>query len=426
MKEALESFFKQTNNRYLNFIVGGSLIVVFLYNLVMSSVAYFQSPEPINGFGCSEFLINYQGGFVRRGILGELLYDFYQITPFPVVTVITVISYMAFFFVMIFFLRQCYTKRYCWWILFSPAVLGMSEYIVRKDYILYILLFLCLYLLRGTQTSLFKRFCALVLITFGLFLHEAFIFFGFPIFALLMLSENNGRILNRVFVIIPIITFLILCVFKGTPEIAAEIADSWNALLPDASITSNCNSIGALGWNASDIFSYHIKMNLGEKAGGAGIVLLPCIILASYFMITNFFYVFRKKCIQDAETDRLTLSLLYSLAVLCLLPMFTFLSCDMGRIFQYAAVATFASFFIIPNKIITGAFPKWYVRTIEHFNTRLNGFVLPSKGLMLILLFFLGVSPKLFLVDDCMWSSIMGGLVQIALMLRVWLGYLFI
>ncbi|MDE7426916.1 MAG: hypothetical protein K2M79_03860 [Muribaculaceae bacterium] len=427
MNEVLSSFFKQTNSRFLNISIGLSLVVVFIYNLIINFVSYFGDGDILNGYGCSEFLINFQGGFVRRGLLGEVLYQLYRVVPMPMGTVLTVICCLAFVVVMVFFIRQSYTKGYCWWILFSSFVLGLTNYIFRKDYILYIFLMFCVYLLRGLQGSVAKRLGAFLVIVFGLLLHEAFIFWGFPIYALLMLSYSDHRAFNRVLVILPLLVVFILCIFKGSQEVSMAIVDSWNGQMPDMPLKYILNnSIGALGWDSADTFMFHLRMNLGEKAGGAGIVFLPCLLLYAYYMITNFFYLFRTKSESEAEQDRLTLSLLYSFSVLCLLPMFTFLSCDLGRVFQYAAVATYAPFFIVPHQQIIKAFPKRYIGLIEGFNRRLNGIVTPSKGLLLIMLLFLGVSNNFLLVDTCLYNSIVGGLVQVVKWIRIWLGHLYL
>jgi hypothetical protein len=47
------------------------MAAILLWNLYI-----FFSPNFLHGYGWSELLINYQGGFVRRGLLGELLKHF--------------------------------------------------------------------------------------------------------------------------------------------------------------------------------------------------------------------------------------------------------------------------------------------------------------------------------------------------------------
>ena len=84
-------------------------------------------------FNYTEFLINYRGGFVRRGILGEPLYQLCLhtgISPFPV---IIVFSIAIFAIVAAFFIRQFKMKDYSYWLLLCPLFYGHVMNIIRKD-----------------------------------------------------------------------------------------------------------------------------------------------------------------------------------------------------------------------------------------------------------------------------------------------------
>lgn len=421
----LPPFFKQTNNNIVNIVVSLSLIVAFIFNFIKTSYNY--THDYINTFAYTEFLINFQGGFVRRGLLGEILYQIYTIFPYSLWLVITVLSYAAFVFVLLFFIKQFKKNNYCWWIIFSPILLGMTAFIVRKDFILYTLLIGCLYLLRNSSDSLLKRILACMLIVLGLFLHEAFIFFGFPIYAMVLLSFKNKRTINYALILIPILIFLILCKFKGNYETAVAIVNSWNNILPGTPLEYNYyNSIGAIGWESIPTFIFHIRTNANLIDGGIGIVMLPVSIIAIYYLVTNFLITFNQKNQVNSATVKQALSLLYSFAIICLIPMFTILSCDTGRVVQYSTVTTFATLLILSPQTVIKLFPKWYNKSITYINNKIYEFLRPSKGLLIIMLLFLGMAPDTFSLPRCWRYSIIGTLFENFISIILWLAHLFL
>lgn len=401
----------QTNNKYLNLFVGICLIVTFIIRFCRTCEYYYTTTNLFDTFEYSEFLINFQGGFVRRGLLGEILYQVYSLFSNPAISIISLISiicFTAFFLVLIFFLYKFYKHKYCWWILFSPLFLGFTYYIVRKDYILYCVLIGTLYLLRNVRPSTTIRLFAGMLITLGLFFHEAFIFWGFPIYALLLLSKPHHKLLRWALIIIPLLVVILFSFFKGSPEVSNQIVESWSSIIQGNALKNiDDNSIGALSWDTLNTFLFHLKKNVNSAQGGYGIVVLPLFLLAGYYMFSNFLFVFSKRSESD-KNGKFAISLVYSLLIICMIPMFTILSCDTGRNFQYISVATFATFLIIPNNDIIKAFPNWYKVLIQKFNGRIDSILPPNKGLLIIMLLFIGISPDFFSFLSCWDYSIVG------------------
>lgn len=411
IKMRLQFYWNVTKNKRLNNLVGGCLILSFLIKVFITIRHGVLGDENINSFGYSEFLINFQGGLVRRGLVGETLYQlcsWLHIAPLPL---ITAICYSVFLFVLVFFIYKFYKRNYCWWILLSPLLLNNACAIIRKDYILYALLIGCLYVLKSIRQSVGKRYFACIIVVFGVFIHEAFIFWGFPIYALIIISQrkDNMKFFNYIIVMIPLFAFCILSLYKGSIDIRNSIINSWNQILPDSPLDYSVNnSINALGWDVGDTFIFHLKRNLDVLNGGCGIVLLPIYALIGYYLFTNFLSLFSKVVDDKIITGKLAISLLYSMSIICLIPMFTVLSCDVGRNFQYASVVTFATFIILPGDMIINAFPKWYVYSIMRFNDKLDRFFSPSKGLLIIILLFIGMSLYMFSLQTCWDQSVIG------------------
>ena len=103
-------------------------------------------------WGVSEWLINYQGGFVRRGLAGEILYRLYQIHPYPVPYLIIGISVVC--LVGLTLLCIILFRRMNWpiWLLLFPMFLYYRLYGLEM----------------GILDS--RRDCLMLLLSFGLFL----------------------------------------------------------------------------------------------------------------------------------------------------------------------------------------------------------------------------------------------------------------
>ncbi len=286
-------------------IISIMLIVAFVFNL-FSATRYALNTEIWKQWGFTEFLINFEGGFVRRGLLGQGLYYFCSSTgmSFQWATLIT--CYIALSIVLLFFLKKFSELKYNWWIILSPLFLGTTFAFIRKDFILYCGLIVILMLIKDSVPSLCRRICATLIGIFCLFLHEAFIFWGIPIFSLLLISEKNNRWINISFIILIFIVFGILCFFKGNIITAQMIVDSWNELLPaDSLIYYSNNSIGAIGWDSLSTFIMHLKNNTGGNVDA--LFIRPVFAIAAYYLITNILFVFSYKD-KNYQTSQIALS----------------------------------------------------------------------------------------------------------------------
>ena len=66
---------------------------------VISQIAAFtdliQGDYGYQTFQISDWMINYEGGFVRRGLIGQILWTIYQCHPYPIVYAIACIYYLS-------------------------------------------------------------------------------------------------------------------------------------------------------------------------------------------------------------------------------------------------------------------------------------------------------------------------------------------
>ncbi|MBD5232456.1 MAG: hypothetical protein HDS66_09965 [Bacteroidales bacterium] len=357
----------------------------------------------------TEFLINFEGGFVRRGLMGQGLFEFCKavgVGPIPVIIAFSVIMYAA---VAIFFFRKFRERKLNWWYLLLPFTLGMTVYIIRKDYLTYGLTILILYALRSRQTSPLKIFLAEMLMIFGLFVHEAYLFYGIPICLLALYTTDTGRLNKIVCTAIPVITFLILSYFKGNLTVAHAIYDSWVPVInrPDFVYTGD-NSIGAIGWDTLETFRSHFRQNFYvTDLGWTGLISRPVNQVVIYYFLVNFLYVLPGKGARFTKADQTAFSAVYLLMAICLLPMFTVLSCDIDRVNQYAAMGALTAFVVMPLSRLQAMFPAWWLRFVERINTLMNKAVVPTKGLIIIMIIYVNPFGNVFysLLYKCLYAA---------------------
>ncbi len=377
-------------SRWLSVAVSATVAGGFALALLRFAVALavtLRDGSFYSAYGFTEFLINFQGGFVRRGLLGQLLYQLHTATGLNVTAMVLTLCFGAALFTVGFFLRQFARRGYCWWLLLSPLFCGFLTCIVRKDFLLYALLIGSIYLLRQR-----KALAATLLTIVGLFLHEAYLFWGAPLVALLLWAQSRWR--GYAAGVLFVGVFALLSAFKGDVVTALAINDSWDALQLFPPLSNASGSIAALGWDADYAMEFHLAKNFTYQGERVALFYRPLTYLLAYYLFTNFIFAFGAP--PHSERDRVHLSALYLLVSLTLLPMWVCLSCDYARLYQYVAVSAFATFLILPSATLAAALPHWLQRAAERLNSTLRAIVPPTRGLLLLLLLFLAEMPCYF------------------------------
>lgn len=223
----------------------------------------------------SEWLINYQGGFVRRGLIGELLFQVGSGQPLiPLLNHLTFYFYLVycFIFVLLYYFAKIRNNLLLTIALLIPGGIFQmaisASFFTRKE-ILFLILFglLCLIFLRINSLREDQRkpwlltFSMLALVG-GIFLtlsHEAYLFMGFPYAATLFWFLKKEYVqfgfLDKAFkcfcILIPLV--FILCVFEhGTVLTSEQIWDSVSladrlTISPHSPYTVY-GAIGGIGW----------------------------------------------------------------------------------------------------------------------------------------------------------------------------------
>lgn len=202
---------------------------------------------PLGGLGydsleISDWLINYQGGFVRRGLAGELLWRLYQLHPYPVATIIMVVYFIS--VVLIASLLLWFFRRNGWSLYLLPFPLFLYVSLERgfmfgkRDYIQLLLAFVVFwefknylieYVLKKRIIHVVVLWCLTVLM---LLLHEGIFFAVFPFLVLytFVRYRDSWKTFLRKLVLLWCPAGMILCmivVFHGNEQTAQTIWHSW-------------------------------------------------------------------------------------------------------------------------------------------------------------------------------------------------------
>lgn len=211
----------------------------------------------------TECLVNYAGGFVRRGLPGSLVFHISSLTGLQANHLVIAGSFLAFFILTGWFLFK--TRS-----LFPPAlvlsciVLGIPAYgdsIPRKDCLCLLLLIACLATLKSRWPRGIVWLVVNIAACTAILSHEASVFF--LLLPLVILHRDGDHFSFRemvrkgIFLIPAAACFALVALFHGTREIAHAINLSWFPLWRQIdpavmNVEKPAATIQALGWSAAE------------------------------------------------------------------------------------------------------------------------------------------------------------------------------
>ncbi|MDE6392983.1 MAG: hypothetical protein K2L59_06930 [Muribaculaceae bacterium] len=367
-------------------VMGCALGVYILYGLYIYWYKLtFVIPEGINYWQFTEWLINYQGGFVRRGLIGDGLWRLCDMTGAGPRYIVSLVSLGLYGSLLYYFFRKFREKHLCWWLLGSTLMFGYVDYVIRKDFLLIWCYVACLLLLKEKDPAVWRRAGAGVLMVFCMFVHEAFLFFGVPL-VMLLLADGRHRWLLVLTAAAVLGSFILMCVRHGSHETVVAINGSWNTLAGSEVHPYNPeNAIGALDWETVPTFMLHLRRNTGYPYYFISMFIRPLAMFLAYYIVTFFLKAFRHPESRYDERDRANIAAVFILLTVCMLPMWTVLSCDNLRMFQYVATCTVGAFLVLGQDRIRTAFPSGYMNFAVRLNRWTESRLPVSRGWMLLL-----------------------------------------
>ena len=220
------------------------LISFFTVLSIFSLVKIYDNSVNLDTFEYGEWLINYQHGFVRRGIFGEAIYLFsylfnnnIQISFFTIVSLVS----LSYYYLNYIFLKKIKFNFIFYFLIFSPLFyiffIIISKVGVRKEIILYIFYILYLLNLNSKVCKFQKNWKFIFIYPILLLNHEgAFFYLFYLILPLLFIAKKGDSklVILQIFTLIIFSTFVMILLYfnKGTNEHVLNICQSLGNYTP--------------------------------------------------------------------------------------------------------------------------------------------------------------------------------------------------
>ena len=342
-----------------------ALLFVFFY--IFSILKVFDHSISRDAWQYGEWLINYQNGFVRRGLIGEFIFNLSKVFKNNIqISYILVLSViLSFFYYFSYSLVQRIKFNFLtYFIIFSPLfyffIIVISKVGIRKEIVLFVFYLFYLKFLSNKSFNFAKNWKFILIFPFLLFNHEgAFFYLPYIFLPLLFLAKREDlKIIFLQFCFVFLLSFsieLLLYFNKGTENHTAAICESLSLYAPD-----KCNwwgPIAALKGNISLInggsyFEGFSDLIVTKKINSFFIFNQPFTyigftfyIVYSFLPIYFFFKYYRLKNFEFLNYY-LFFTFLFSL------PLF-YISEDWSRWFSiHFYLLSFNIFFLLNNKLI--------------------------------------------------------------------------
>jgi len=267
-KYKLYSYFTSSEKTSIKKIIFLVFLIIFitLFSYYLSTVRNFAN---LYNYVYSEWLVNYAGGFVRRGLTGSVIFwlrENLNLTNAKTFFMVIYSFYLIFFVWSIIYLikvnksLKVLTIETILIFLFLPCLIlfpiNSLGGLGRKEYLFFFGLLINLWLVSQSVNSLYlsdinkakqelnrktiDKYCYQLFIFYNLFSiptalsHEAILFLVLPLnilitFTLLRLNNSSIQVVKNTLLIYSptILVCLISMIFKGNEEIAMSICQSW-------------------------------------------------------------------------------------------------------------------------------------------------------------------------------------------------------
>lgn len=374
----------------------------------------------------SEWLINYEGGFVRRGLIGEIILSIYNEFNIDISLLLYILCYFSTFALIILIIILFKKKGLS--LLLIPTVILLGGFAIniipayRRDALMLLIIYLALYLFREYEkkqtTPIYILFCIVGILV--ILVHEAS-FFCFAPFIFIHQYINlkdlgfGKRIIKSIAILLPILVSMgAVCIYKGDQETANTIWNSYSNFF-----TAKFNHIPAIGlgvealtWNSVDTFWFHFCTNYTEPL----IEYVPrffawvAIFFFTFYLCANVNKV--RMFSYEKDIDSVSLITILIIQFIALMPLFTVLSCDLRRIIMYWTITTFFIFTLMDNQYKNSGFINSFAeRTIKFFN---KSRILSNEYFYIFIAIIIICPYSGFPINIAIKTSVIGNIIEIA------------
>lgn len=347
------------------YYVNNILTIYFIAIICFVAIYSFVYIPDYETYEISDWMINYEGGFVRRGLIGQCLLWANHIHSFDIRYAIVLIE--AFFYVLFLYLIFKIFNKYKWSLLGAmfPIVCSTTSLTVyRRDFMMLCLCYLSykLFFRYLKDNRINSLIISIMIMSVSITIYEPIFFVMVPVLVLQYWNKKKD-IINSLFIfLIPILCMVLSCIFRGTDNQVNDIWQSWLPYLSQYVDIQNENigfAIQFLGLTNQEVFSLHYECTFRDNMPLWTIITLIIVFSLAYFLCTYVPSVYRegKRLCENIDKYEISKILLFQLFIQ--LPIFTLLSCDYGRTIP---MSLYTSIFIFHMSKMNGY--KVYVTNI--------------------------------------------------------------
>lgn len=354
--------------------------VILIVSLIYNSVYTFQF------YDFSDLFINYQDGFIRRGLLGEgLLWVYSQgLNPIYVAYAMSLVAYGV---IVLFMVHHFLKREYAVGLLLVSFLLGgvgiFGLAFFRRDFLI-----LCLFLLivRLWKHLPFRMWLVYgnVLAMIAILSHEVFAFWALPL--LLMMTHLRTRHwLKALAGWAPSILVFLLCLYKSGNIMQYHLIRKSTEVFLEYP-----NVIDFLSFEKEYVMKFHLHYNFLDSTHHIPNVIGSVVsILLAIYISTMANVVYRTSTVKNSQ-ENLCYSALFLGLLICLLPMLTILSTDYTRTLMYASLSSYIVIFSLTEKECNNLVPGFIQRWTGKVLALIKRLLPPTRGKILFMVLFLG------------------------------------
>lgn len=360
-----------------------SPLKLFLYFLItmvflVSSFKFYEIIQLKNGWQYSDWLINYQGGFTRRGLIGEILFKIHQILSFRLEYLLfftVVILYLIFHINLFKIIKNLKIQFIDLLIILSPLSFFYpvmeSKVIGRKEIIFFTCLILMVQYLKNVNYKKQKYFIILSAFISSLSHSGLFLFSSYFLILFWIINLNKPlKLILRETIFIVTSLGIIFSIIIYQSLINVNISEICRSL---SLVYENCGQnyyISTLNWSLSD--------NLEAKKIWNTFSNFNLFYLSAFiFCFSPIVYYFFNSEFKYIRIKSLNPSLLLIIPIISTIPIYIIAS-DWGRYYFWTYISSLLIYFYCKNNDI-----------IKLKRIKLNN-LFQNKSIIFIIIFLYG------------------------------------
>ena len=348
--------------RYKNFFIG-LLILAFIFQILKFYTFY----EEYSDWQYADWLINYQGGFIRRGLIGELLlqiHHFLSINLDILVFCFVVFLYSILLILLIKSVKYLETSKIDTLIFLSPGFflypIMNSEVIGRKEILLFVILGSFVFLEKYLKDKYLLLITLISILVISL-THTGLLFYSqYLVFLYFVISLSRNKKISFSEILIIAIYLLVLFLFLSSSESSKlQVLEICNSIKDF--VKNDCVNRGQFFWLYRPMTEYFdVKLTL-DLESNFFIYSLSLFLVFVFISIKLYFSKFKS---ENNFLDVLNPFVIFLILFVFTIPIYV-VGIDWGR---YISMSFFSTYFIyiylIKQKMIFFNYKNYFLKKI--------------------------------------------------------------